>query len=64
MKKAYLFDMDGVLVDNCSYHVRAWLELARRTGGHLTERQVIDWMGAPGRDYIVRSRPPRALRRC
>lgn len=54
MKKAHLFDMDGVLVDNCSYHVRAWLELARRTGGHLTERQVVDWMGAPGRDYIVR----------
>ena len=54
MKKAYLFDMDGVLVDNCRYHVRAWLELARRTGGHLTEQQVVDWMGAPGRDYIVR----------
>lgn len=53
-KEAYLFDMDGVLVDNCRYHVRAWLELARRTGGRLTERQVVDWMGAPGRDYIVR----------
>lgn len=54
MEKAYLFDMDGVLVDNCSYHVRAWLELARRHGGHLTAEQVVDWMGAPGRDYIVR----------
>lgn len=53
-KDAYLFDMDGVLVDNCRYHVLAWLELARRTGGRLTERQVIDWMGAPGRDYVVR----------
>ena len=64
MKNALLFDMDGVLVDNCRYHVRAWLELARRTGGHLTERQVIDWMGAPGRDYIVRmfDDPPSAAR--
>ena len=53
-KRAYLFDMDGVLVDNCRYHVLSWLEFARRNGGKLTEAQVIEWMGAPGRDYIVR----------
>ena len=53
-KKAYLFDMDGVLVDNCHYHIRSWLEFARRHGGHLTAEQVVAWMGAPGRDYIVR----------
>ena len=53
-KRAYLFDMDGVLVDNCRYHVLSWLEFARRHGGKLTEAQVIEWMGAPGRDYIVR----------
>ena len=58
---AYLFDMDGVLVDNCGYHVLAWLELARKYGGQLTERQVIDWMGAPGRDYIVRMFPDETL---
>ena len=53
-KRAYLFDMDGVLVDNCRYHVLSWLELAKRHGGKLTEAEVIEWMGAPGRDYIVR----------
>lgn len=53
-EKAYLFDMDGVLVDNCRYHVLSWLEFARRHGGKLTERQIVEWMGAPGRDYIVR----------
>ena len=53
-KRAYLFDMDGVLVDNCRYHVLSWLEFAKRHGGKLTEAQVIEWMGAPGRDYIVR----------
>lgn len=53
-KRAYLFDMDGVLVDNCRYHVLSWLELAKRHGGKLTEAQVVEWMGAPGRDYIVR----------
>ena len=54
MRAAYLFDMDGVLVDNCRYHVLSWLEFAKRHGGKLTEAQVIEWMGAPGRDYIVR----------
>ena len=53
-KRAYLFDMDGVLVDNCRYHVLAWLEFAKRHGGRLTEAQVIEWMGAPGRDYVMR----------
>lgn len=53
-KRAYLFDMDGVLVDNCRYHVQAWLEFARRHGGHLTDAQVVAWMGAPGRDYLAR----------
>ena len=51
---ACLFDMDGVLVDNCRYHLLSWLELAKRHGGKLTERQIVDWMGAPGRDYIRR----------
>ena len=32
-RPAYLFDMDGVLVDNCRYHVLSWLEFARRRGG-------------------------------
>lgn len=53
-KKAYLFDMDGVLVNNCHDHVLAWLEFAKRRGGHLTEAEVIAWMGAPARDYLVR----------
>lgn len=53
-RMAYLFDMDGVLVDNCRHHVVAWLEFAKRHGGRLTEEQVISWMGAPGRDYIMR----------
>lgn len=53
-KRAYLFDMDGVLVDNCRYHVLSWLELAKKYGGRLTEDEVVAWMGAPGRDYIAR----------
>lgn len=52
--KAFLFDMDGVLADNCGYHVVAWLEFAKRHGFELTEKQVIDWMGAPGSYYVER----------
>ena len=61
---AYLFDMDGVLVDNCRYHVLAWLELSKKYGGRLTAEQVVAWMGAPGRDYVARmfDTPPDAAR--
>ena len=52
--EAFLFDMDGVLVDNCRYHVLSWLKFAERHGGRITEREILDWMGAPGRDYIAR----------
>ena len=52
--RAYLFDMDGVLVDNCHYHVLSWLELAKRHGGHVTEAEIIAWMGAPAQTYIER----------
>lgn len=31
-----LFDMDGVLVDNHSYHVKAWNEFCSRYGKHLS----------------------------
>lgn len=51
--KAYIFDMDGTLVDNCSYHVIAWREFSRQYGNELTERQILDWMGAKGAYYIA-----------
>ena len=53
-KLAYLFDMDGVLVDNCRFHVQGWVELARRHGGSMTESEAVALMGAPGRVYIER----------
>jgi beta-phosphoglucomutase len=35
--KAVLFDMDGVIVDNLSYHVDAWLLFCERNGIPLTK---------------------------
>ena len=49
---AYIFDMDGTIVDNCSYHVKAWREFSRKHGRELTEREILDWMGATGAYYI------------
>lgn len=50
--KAYIFDMDGTIVDNCAYHVKAWREFSRKYGNELTERQILDWMGAQGAFYL------------
>ncbi len=52
MIRAYIFDMDGTLVNNCGYHVLAWQEFSRKCGNELSERQILDWMGAQGGYYI------------
>lgn len=54
MFKAYIFDMDGTLIDNCAWHVLAWREFARRHGRDLGERQILDWMGATSAYYMNR----------
>lgn len=52
--KAYIFDMDGVLVDNCSYHVLAWKAFSKSKGRELSEQEILDWMGAANRVYMER----------
>ena len=53
-EKAYIFDMDGVLADNCRYHVLAWRVFSKRHGFELTDEQVLEWMGAANRVYMER----------
>ncbi len=36
---ALLFDMDGVIVDNHLYHLKAWVEFSKRHGFHLDEEE-------------------------
>lgn len=36
---ALLFDMDGVIVDNHYYHLKAWMEFSKRRGFHLDEAE-------------------------
>ena len=52
--KAYIFDMDGVLVDNCGYHVIAWQAFSKRYGREFTKQEILDWMGASNRVYMER----------
>ncbi len=52
--QAYIFDMDGVLVNNCRYHVLAWRVFSKKHGFELTDEQVLEWMGAANRVYMER----------
>ncbi|MGN0847021.1 MAG: HAD family hydrolase [Kiritimatiellia bacterium] len=52
--KAYIFDMDGTMVDNLAYHSRAWHEFSRRHGHELTDEEIIGWTGATNRYYMER----------
>lgn len=52
--KAYIFDMDGTLVDNLTYHVRAYHIFSRRYGHELTDAQIIGWTGATNRYFMER----------
>lgn len=51
---AFVFDLDGTIVDNCRYHVLAWQMFSGRIGRPLTEEQILGWMGATNRTYLER----------
>jgi beta-phosphoglucomutase len=38
-KKAFIFDLDGVIVDTAKFHYLAWKELANELGFNFTEEQ-------------------------
>ncbi|WP_299053420.1 beta-phosphoglucomutase [uncultured Polaribacter sp.] len=39
MKKGFIFDLDGVIVDTAKYHYLAWKKLANQLGFEFTEAQ-------------------------
>ena len=61
--KAILFDMDGVLVANSDFHVKAWIAFAREYGRELTEEEIKRRLGFNNREYMrfVLSRDPTEL---
>ena len=47
-----IFDMDGVLVDSATPHLRSWKLLARECGGRVTKEQFAGTFGRQNRDII------------
>lgn len=50
--KAYIFDLDGTMIDNIGYHIQAWHEFSRKYGNELTDEVIVGWSGAPNKVYM------------
>lgn len=55
--KAYLFDMDGTLVDNMPTHKISWLEWANKEGAEMTEESVWEKTHGTIREIVARFFP-------
>lgn len=53
MKRAVIFDMDGVLVDSYQPHFESWRALARESGIEMTETQFASSFGRTSREIIA-----------
>jgi beta-phosphoglucomutase family hydrolase len=53
MIEGAIFDMDGVLVDNARYHIRAWQRLGRELGKELTDAEIRAVFGQRNREMIA-----------
>jgi beta-phosphoglucomutase len=52
-KPAFIFDMDGTIVDNMAFHTRSWLEFfARRGKEYEAEAFFRETAGAQGREIL------------
>jgi beta-phosphoglucomutase len=52
-KIAVIFDLDGTIVDNKQYHIKAWVEFCRRYGVSMTEEQFENkGFGRSNKDYL------------
>jgi beta-phosphoglucomutase len=52
-KSAFIFDMDGTIVDNMAFHTRSWLEFfARRGKEYEAEAFFRETAGAQGREIL------------
>ncbi len=54
MQRAFIFDMDGTLMDNLPFHDRIWFAFTRRHGLSLSEEEVAKLAYGTGREAIKR----------
>ena len=52
--KAAIFDMDGTMIDNMSYHQKAWQNFLRKHGVELTEEEFRQKISGKKNDHIFR----------
>ena len=51
--RAFIFDMDGTLIDNMRYHTDAWRTLLEENGFHLDERKfMVETAGQTNREIL------------
>jgi beta-phosphoglucomutase family hydrolase len=48
-----IFDMDGVLVNNAPYHIRAWQQLGRELGKNLSDADIRAVFGQRNREMLA-----------
>ena len=61
MIEGVIFDMDGVLLDNARYHIRAWMQLGKELGEELTPEAIRSVFGRRNREIlpaIMKNPPP------
>ncbi len=54
MKRALIFDMDGVIVNNDRYHCLAWEEFAGRYGKTVGFDEIRSWFGSTNKTILER----------
>jgi HAD superfamily hydrolase (TIGR01509 family) len=59
--RAALFDLDGTLVDNMSYHIDAWIETGRELGHELTRERVMREFSGRKNEEIIPGLSDRVL---
>lgn len=51
---AFIFDMDGTMVDNAGFHTRAWLALMEEVGVQVAAEELHRWSSGQTNGQIVR----------
>ena len=51
--KAVIFDLDGTLIDNNSFHLKSWIEYLKKIGRNISEEEYnLNFNGRTNKDVI------------